>query len=60
MALQKSGQAEEAQVSSEGEMREVKRRRPVEKTKEKVMEEMVSMKTKDEDLGAKEGSKGRD
>ena len=59
MALQKLGQAEEAQVSPEEEMREVKRTRPVEKAKEKVMEEKVSMKTKDEDLGAKEGSKGR-
>ena len=58
MALQILGQAEEAQVSSEGEMREVKRTKPTEKAKEKVMEEKVSMKTKDEKFGSKGRQQG--
>ena len=48
------GQAEEVQASSEGEMRGVKRTRPAGKAKERVTEERVSMKAKEEDLAAKE------
>ena len=51
--------AEEAQASSEGEMRSVGRTRPAGKAKEWVPEERVSMKAKEEDLAAKENSKRR-
>ena len=47
------GQAEEVQVSSEGEMRGVGRTRPG-KAKERVTEERVNMKAKEEELGGKE------
>ena len=55
MDRQRYRQAEEVQDSSEGEMRGVGRTRP-EKAKERVMEERVSMKAKEEDLVAKEDS----
>ena len=41
-------------------MRGVKPTRQTEKAEEKVMEEKASMKTKDEDLGAKECSRERE
>ena len=49
---------EEVQASSEEEMRGVGRTRPAEEAKEKVTEETVSMKAK-EDLAAKEHSRRR-
>ena len=52
----KYGQAEEVQASSEGEMRDAGRTRPA-KGKEKGMEERVSMKAKEEDLGTAGNSK---
>ena len=56
MDWQKYGQAEEVQASSEGEVRGVERTRPAGKAKERVTEERVSMKAKDE-LEAKEDSR---
>ena len=47
---QRYGQAEEVQASSEGEMRGVGRTRPTGKAKEKVTEESVNMKAKEEAL----------
>ena len=52
----KYGQAEEVQASSEGEMRGVGRTRPG-KAKERVTEERVNIKAKEEDLGTTENSK---
>ena len=48
---------EEVQASSEGETRGFGRTRPARKAKEKVMEERVSMKAKEEDLGTTGNSK---
>ena len=47
------------QDSSEGEMRGVGRTRPAGKAKERVMEERVNMKGKEEELEAKEHSRSR-
>ena len=57
MKRQRYGQAEEAQASSEGEMRDAGRTRPA-KGKEKGMEERVSTKAKEEVLGTAGNSKG--
>ena len=54
MERQRYGQAEEVQGSSEGEMRDVGRTRPAGKAKERVTEQRVSMKGKEEELEEKE------
>ena len=53
------GQAEEVQASSEGEVRGVGQTRSAEKAKERVTEERVSMKAKEENSDAKENNTRR-